>query len=377
MRLTLVDGADPRAVLRALRPAIHGAGPAVAINGTPAQEGRDVPAGTALVVTTSGSTGMPKAVVLGRSALTASALATTQRLGEGRWLLALPTTHIAGLQVLVRSVIAATEPAILSGSFSATAFAAAASGMVSSVGGTLVPSYTSLVPAQLSTLVEAAESDPRVARALAGFAAILVGGQSVSPVLRERAAALGATIVRTYGSTETAGGCVYDGEPLAGVSVRVREGELQVSGPTLAEGYLDDPDRTAKAFIREGQTRWYLTGDRGEAGEHVRVTGRLDNVIISGGVNVSLDEVERVVRELPGFSGAIVVPVDDRRWGQGSAVVVARAVAPDELGRVRDVVGAALGAPARPVRIVPVDAVPLLPSGKPDRRAAAAHIESA
>ncbi len=115
MRLEPVDTADARAVLRALRGAVLGAGPAVALGATAP---RDVPAGTAVVVTTSGSTGYPKSVVLSRAALTSGALATADRLGSGSWLLALPPTYIAGVQVLVRALVADREPAILSRSVS-------------------------------------------------------------------------------------------------------------------------------------------------------------------------------------------------------------------------------------------------------------------
>ncbi|ALJ21466.1 AMP-binding protein [Microbacterium sp. No. 7] len=375
MRLEPVDGGDARAVLRALRGAVLGAGPAIALgaaSGPRVALPAEMPAGTALVVTTSGSTGYPKSVVLSRSALTSSALATAARLGEGAWLLALPAHYIAGAQVLVRSLIAGREPAMLSGSFSAQAFAAAAHGMASSVGGTRVPTYTSLVPAQVQMLLDAGEH-----AALASFEAVLVGGQALAPALAERAAAAGARLVRTYGSSETAGGCVYDGVPLDGVRVRVVDGEVQLSGPMLAEGYLAEPERTASVFVDDGGARWYRTGDGGSFDGILRITGRLDNVIVSGGINVSLDRVEQTVRAVAGFESAVVVPVADERWGEASVVVAPRAGVPDAdaaLAALRDAVGAALGAPARPARLVLVEAVPLLPSGKPDRQALRARV---
>ncbi len=379
MKLELVDGADPRAVLRGLRGAVLGAGPAIAV-GTPRDDAPlplDVPPGTAVVVTTSGSTGHPKSVSLSRSALTSSALATADRIGEGAWLLALPPGYIAGIQVLVRSLVAGREPAILSGSFSAHAFAAAASAMASSAGGTPVPTYTSLVPAQLQTILDAVDAgDAPALRALASFEAILVGGQALAPALAARAEAAGARIVRTYGSSETAGGCVYDGVPLSGVGVRIGGGEVQLSGPTLADGYLGAPDLTARAFVRDADgTRWYRTGDLGTfEGGRLRVTGRVDNVIISGGVNVSLDLVERVVRAVDGFADAVVVATPDERWGQASVVFSASAAArePDAEASVRAAVAAELGAPARPRAVVPIAEIPLLDTGKPDRRALAA-----
>lgn len=373
VRLEAVASEDPRDVLRTLRHAVLGAGPAVSLGGgtdLPAE----VPAGTAVVITTSGSTGVPKSVAIGRNALIASAFATAARIGEGAWLLAVPATYVAGVQVLVRALAAGREPAVLSGAFRPEPFAAAALGMASYENGSRVPTYTSLVPAQLQRLLDAAETDAEVARALRSFERILIGGQALPVSLRERADAVGARIVRTYGSTETSGGCVYDGVPLDGVDLAIVDGEVRISGPTLADGYVGDPDRTGEVFPTDAAgVRWYRTGDGGELVDGVlRITGRLDNVIVSGGVNVSLDRVEAAVRALPGMESAVVVPVADERWGQGSAVVVAGAPGLDEqvlLTRVREAVAAAVGAVARPARVITIDALPLLTSGKPDRAA--------
>jgi O-succinylbenzoic acid--CoA ligase len=155
MRLEPVIGDDPRDILRALNSALHGAGPALGLGGINALPG-EVRPGTAVVVTTSGSTGIPKSVILSRDALTAGALATAERVGEGAWLLALPASYVAGMQVLVRSIVADREPAILSGSFTPQAFSAAAHLMVSTERGIRVPTFTSLVPAQLTRLLDAA-----------------------------------------------------------------------------------------------------------------------------------------------------------------------------------------------------------------------------
>jgi O-succinylbenzoic acid--CoA ligase len=371
MRAAPPEGETARDVLRAVRRAIDGPGPAVLLGGS---EPVEVPAGTAVVVTTSGSTGYPKRVVLSRNALLASAFATAARVGEGAWLLALPPAYVAGLQVLVRALMAGHEPAILSGRFSPAGFAAAARGMASAARGRRIPTLTSLVPAQLTRLVDAAD-DPEIAAALASFDAILVGGQALPRPVAERAAALGARIVRTYGSSETSGGCVYDGVPLDGVRMRIDDGEVQLAGPMLADGYLGEPERTAAAFVRDADgTRWYRTGDAGSIHAGVlQITGRLDNVIVSGGVNVSLDRVERVVRALPGLSAAVVVGVKDERWGEASVVVAAGEpgdVPGDEaelLARVRAAVEAEIGAPARPSRLALLPELPTLVSGKPDR----------
>ncbi|MTE23328.1 AMP-binding protein [Microbacterium sp. ZXX196] len=370
MRLEPVSSDEPRVVLRALRGAVLGAGPAVAL-GAPAGLPRDVPPGTAVVLTTSGSTGVPKSVALSRAALTSSALATARRIGEGQWLLPLAGGYIAGVQVMVRALVAGRDPAILAGRFTADAFVHAASGMRSFEGGARVPTFTSLVPAQLLTLVDAAERDPRAAAALAGFEAILVGGQRLPDALRDRALALGARVVRTYGSTETSGGCVYDGVPLDGVRAADVGGELRIAGPTLADGYLGDPERTAAAFVTDPSgVRWYRTGDAGVfSGGVVTVTGRIDNVIVSGGVNVSLDRVEHAVREVPGLSAAVVVGALHPRWGATPVVVVEGAAPDGALAAARDAAERAIGKPARPDRVVTVAAMPRLASGKPDRRA--------
>ena len=333
-----------------------------------------VPDGTAAVIATSGSTGVPKRVVLSAAALRASAEATARRIGSGQWMLALPSGYVAGLQVLVRAHLAGHAPALLEGRFTPAAFVDATAALRADPG-----RYTSLVPAQLATLLDAAD-DGDVRRALASYEAVLVGGQALPPALRERAAVLGVRIVRTYGSSETAGGCVYDGVPLDGVRVASVDGEIRLGGPTLADGYLGAEELTARTFVGDAAgARWYRTGDTGTVADgRVAVTGRVDNVIVSGGVNVSLDRVERAVRAVPGLEGAVVVAVDDDRWGQGSVIVVAlRGASPRDsaaalLAAARERVAAEVGAVARPARIVPVDVLPMLSSGKPDRRAIAA-----
>ena len=317
----------------------------------------------AVIVETSGSSGYPKSVVLPIGALRASATATAERIGSGSWVRALEPTYVAGLQVLVRSILAGTDPAVIPASFTPEQFVEAAAGLDA-------PRYTSLVPAQLTRLLDAAARDPAVADCLRGFEAILVGGQALPAAELQRSAALGIRIVRTYGSSETSGGCVYDGVPLAGVSIRVEGGEVQIAGPVLASGYLDDDERTAKAFVTDADgTRWYRPGDTGTFAGTLRVPGRRDNVIVSGGSNVSLDRVERVVRTVPGLEAAVVVPVTDARWGQASVIVVegSGAAVDDALAEARTRVECEIGAPARPRAIVRVERMPLLPSGKPDR----------
>ena len=365
-----IEADDPQPLSVALRRALDG-GPALGF-GMLADVPDRVPVGTAVVIATSGSSGIPKRVALSAEALRTSVEATADRIGSGRWLLALPTGYVAGLQVLVRSILAGTEPVALSGRFSPEAFAHATLSMLRHGDEAL---YTSLVPAQVATLLDAAD-DVAVRAALQAYRSILVGGPSLPEPLRERASDLGVRRVRTYGSTETSGGCVYDGVPLDTVSVRTVDGELRIAGPMLADGYLGDDELTSRVFVRdEHGIRWYRTGDLGlvENGI-VRVHGRADNVIVSGGINISLDRVERIVRQVPGLHQAVVVGVDDERWGEASVIVAARGEVlrrseSDQLVHARDAVAEALGKHARPARLILVDEIATLASGKPDREA--------
>lgn len=368
MRLEPVEG-DAAEVLPRLRAVLDGSGPALGLGMIDTQP-VDVSDGTAAVITTSGSTGVPKSVVLSREALLASASATAARIGEGAWLLALPAGYVAGMQVMIRSLGAGHEPVVLEGRFSPEAFAQATLMLPT------ISRYTSLVPVQLTRLLDAAEADATVATALRAYDAILVGGQSLPAATAERARDAGARIVRTYGSTETCGGCVYDGRALDGVDLAIVDGEVRLAGPVLADGYLGDDELTDRMFVRDAtDTRWYRTGDAGLVDDGVlRIHGRIDNVIVSGGINVSLDRVERVVRDVPGLTGAVVVPVLDAQWGEASVIVVARSEAlrrsgSAQLEAARAAVAAELGSPARPVRLVLVDEIATLLSGKPDREA--------
>jgi O-succinylbenzoic acid--CoA ligase len=331
----------------------------------------DVDDSVAVVITTSGSSGYPKRVALSAAALVASATATERALGgPGRWVLAMPAHYIAGVQVLVRSSIAGTTPEVLpEGGFRVDAFVAAAARTTTQG----ARSYTALVPAQVSRLLD----DEAGREALAAFDAVIVGGQAVPAALRERAETADVRLVRSYGSSETAGGCVYDGRPLDGVLVRVDHGEIEIGGPTLALGYLGEPERTSAAFREDDGHRWFRTGDTGSVDDQgvVDVFGRIDNVIVSGGINVSLDRVEALVRERPGFGEAVVVGAEDSRWGS-VPVVVTDARAPDGiLPDLRSAAEESLGVAARPARIVRLERIPMLATGKPDRRAIARIVE--
>lgn len=365
MRDLVVIDDDPERVLGALHAALAGDGPAI----LPLAPGADasglpdqVPRRIAAVVQTSGSAGAPKRVALSANALLASAAQTEAALGgPGHWVLALPVHYIAGLQVLVRAIAADTEPLILRGPFDPAAFADAVLG---------VPEhdrvYASLVPTQLRDLLAADEG--RAMAALRRLDAVLVGGQRLSEQVRRSALDHGVRIIRTYGATETSGGCIYDGLPLGQTDVRIVDDEVRIAGPMLAEEYLGDPARTAAAFVHGEGLRWYRTGDAGELRDGVlRVAGRLDDVLISGGEKVSLALVEAAVRELPGLSDAVVVRAPHPRWGEVPVVVIAAPADESLLEHVREEVGARLGAAARPDRIDTADPFPTLPSGKPDR----------
>lgn len=411
--------------------------------------------GAAVVVATSGSTGRPKKTVLSAEALTASGRATERATsGPGQWLLCLPAHYVAGVQVLARSVLAGTTPVVMTGEhFTPRAFADAAEGMNHPV------RYVSVVPTQLQRILDPADGspDPRAVAALARFDAVLVGGSPLSPALAHLADAAGVRVVRTYGMSETCGGCVYNGVPLDTVAVRILpddagphlahapapsappaeeasagtlsakeepvgaspaeagaagespaasfahqagpasplEGRIWLGGEVVASGYLNDPEQTAAHFrVSEGR-RWYRTDDLGSLDENGRLTvlGRTDDVINTGGVKVSAGRVADVLLDHDRVRQALVLPLAHPEWGQEVAAVVAvrrplhNEPVPDDHhpdsrldgdldpGLERELaqsVRERLGAPAVPKRWCRVDRLPLLATGKPDRRAAAA-----
>ncbi|MBC7402340.1 MAG: AMP-binding protein [Microbacteriaceae bacterium] len=360
--LRVVSAADPAAVLVALRDALAG-GPAI-LTGTPrTQLPEAVEQRVAVVIETSGSSGVPKRVALSANALLASAAASESSLGgPGQWMLALPTHYIAGINVLVRSIAAGFEPVYFGGGhFDAREFATASRAMDAPL------RFTSLVPAQLARVVDAADDDLDLLAAVRRFDRILVGGQATPPALLARAIELGLNVTRTYGSSETSGGCVYDGIAIGTVEIRIVGGQIELAGPMLAEGYLGDPAATDAAFVVRAGVRWYRTGDSGAVVDGVlRVTGRLDSVIISGGEKVSLDAIERIVHAMDGLADAVAVSAPSDEWGEVPVVFTSGQAT---LVEVKAAVIAALGRASAPVALVRVESVPQLPNGKPDRRA--------
>jgi acyl-CoA synthetase (AMP-forming)/AMP-acid ligase II len=376
-RLRVVPVGDPLDLMTPLRLALANTGEAVlpvpGRSGTAARPGlARVPRQVAVVIETSGSTDVPKRVMLSTDALLSSAAASSVCLGgPGQWLLALPVHYIAGVQVLVRSIAAGTLPVVLPGGhFDPAVFAARAERLTEPL------RFTALVPVQLDRLVAAAADDHHLLAVLRRFDGILVGGQALPPQLAERAFDLDLQVFATYGSSETSGGCVYNGTPIGNTEVRVVDGQLEIAGSVLAEGYLGDPVRTTERFLDVHGERWYRTGDLGEVDAVtglVSVLGRADNVIISGGEKVSLDAVERVARSLPGLAEAVAVGRPDVTWGEVPVLVVPDAPGGDglpegSLERIGEAVASVLGKAARPARVVRVASIPQLSSGKPDRR---------
>jgi o-succinylbenzoate---CoA ligase len=318
----------------------------------------------ALVVTTSGTTGAPKGALLTAAALTASAAATHDRLGgPGRWLLALPPYHIAGVQVLVRSLLAGTVPVELdvSAGFDISGLPSAVDELGSG------RRYTALVATQLAKAL----TDPAAAAALAELDAVLVGGGPAPRPILDAAAAADITVVRTYGMSETAGGCVYDGVPLDGVKVRVdADGRIVIGGPTLAKGYRNPPD--PDPFAEPG---WFRTDDIGAVDDSgvLSVLGRADEAISTGGLTVLPQPVEAALRTHPAVADCAVFGLADERLGQRvvAAVVLADGHTPPSLEELRAHVMHTLDRTAAPRELHIVDALPMRGIGKVDRQALA------
>mgnify|MGYP000107804876 FL=1 len=382
--VVLCDAAAPQQVFAALSDALNNSGPAVLVRD--ARASRMVaagetpltvaPEGTALLIQTSGTSGKPKTVALSADALRASAASAHERLGgPGQWLLALPLTYIAGMSVLVRSIESGTEPVFMpSGPFDARTFLESVSEM------TGARRYTALVPVQLARVLEEAEDNADALTVLRTLDAVLIGGQALEPELRKRTQALGVKIVTTYGSSETSGGCVYDGVPLSGVNVEIADGtgEILISAPQLASEYVGDEQRTADTFQNRNGVIWYHTGDAGSLENGVlTVLGRLDRVITSGGLKIDLDAVEAVVRGISGCLQALVIHIPDSEWGLRPAVVVPGVEEDAELSaQIYDEIVAVLGRVAAPKVVCFIEEIPRLSSGKPDLLALSAYAAS-
>lgn len=386
--------------------------------------GRSV--GVDMVLRTSGSTtGTGKLVGVSMDALVASARATHKRLGgPGIWVLALPAYHAAGVQVLVRAAVAGThvfnaykeggfDPQHLAqvidaacvaaadcdadSSFDDDAVSSCAGGAGGEAEGALAaddsgracPVYTSLVPTQLRRALD----DEQLRGALARLDAVLIGGAAADAQLLEQAKAAGIRVVTTYGMSETCGGCVYDGQPLPGVSMDVDQatGAIWLSGPMLATGYLGDEERTRRCFVSRPQAgeparRWFITSDRGHIVDgRLQVLGRLDDVIISGGIKVEPGPIEALLALNPLVSECAVVGLPDLQWGQVVTAVVVPASMPglgrvDEgaiLAQIRVYLEQKLSGAQCPKQVLLADALPYKGIGKVDRRALAQSLARA
>lgn len=347
-------------LLRALRPGD-------AISGDDLRDGTAAD-DVAVVVATSGSTGDPRGVLLPAGALRAVARGRADRSIEGaHYLAALPVTSIGGLQVVTRSLLAGTEPVALPSLGGAQPFAvddvvAAISALAERAAG--APLRTSLVPAQLARLLD----DPAASAALAAFDEVLIGGAAMPPGLLRRARDAGVAVVRTYGMTETAGGCVYDGVPLPDVRIRIGDGdEIALGGPVLAAGYRGRPDETARRFAGG----WFATGDVGQRDGDGRlaVTGRRDDIVQVRGTSVSVVAVQSRLGEHPAVADAAVVAVGGGAEGVRLVAYVVPAGPPVDEAGLRTWQRAALGSAAVPREWHVVDALPTLPGGKVDRDA--------
>ncbi len=377
--LPIPSGKDALAVLPDLESALTGrssvmpyaadAPPPVVAPHDPA----DLPEGLAVAVGTSGSTGRPKRAMLTAAALTASATATHQVLGgSGVWLLAMPAHHIAGLQVLIRSILAGATPTVLDlrEGFTAAGFARAAQSLRPT--GAASRRYTSLVPTQLGRLLE----DDEGLAALASFDGVLVGGASTPLAMAQRARQAGVRLRLTYGMSETAGGCVYDGNPLPVTRMHIdNDRHVVLGGETVAHGYLGEPELTEDAFSTDADgTRWFRADDLGHIDDDglLVIDGRADDVINTGGLKITPGVVEdAIARHVREVSDVVVLGMPDPEWGEAvcAAVTLLDPTTHLTVGDLRGQLSGILPDVALPKRLIILPFIPLRGPGKPDRAA--------
>lgn len=311
--------------------------------------GTGVPDDVVAVIPTSGSTGAPKGVMLTKSALEASVTKGLERTGADPavpWLCCLPVSHVAGILVLLRGMVSGT-PALLHDEFDPEAIAALSQRV-----------HLAVVPTMLRRLLDVGADSSR-------WGTVLIGGARMPDDLSQRVP----TATVTYGMTETAGGCVYDGTPLEGVEVDTTDnGRLRIGGPTVMRGYRTAPGAPEVPGLVDGK---FVTADVGEvdATGHVTVLGRADDVIVTGGEKVVAAQVARRLEEHPAIVEAEVVGVPDPEWGQRAVAVVvpAQVGAVLSLAILRSFVADAMPRYAAPKDLVVVNTMPRLPSGKVDR----------
>ncbi len=328
--------------------------------------GEDIDDDVAVVVSTSGTTGFPKGAMLTAPALIASASATHDRIGgPGSWLLALPAHHVAGLQVMVRSLLAGTVPVAIDPSFDVDELPSAVKALGSG------PRYASLVAVQLAKAL----GDPAATGALAELDAVLIGGGPMPVAVGEAAAAAGIRVVRTYGMSETAGGCVYDGMPLDGVRVRIDDGRVVLGGETLAKGYRNPTD--PNPFAEPG---WFHTDDVGAVDDSgvLQILGRVDDAIGTGGLTVLPQLVEAALGSHAAIADCAVFGVRDERLGQRvvAAVVLAAGADAPTVAELRAHVQQTLAATAAPREVHVVADLRRRGIGKLDRKELATRFDT-
>lgn len=365
---------------------------------------KDLVAPGTLIACTSGSTGTPKGAVLGSQQLATSADATASFIERhyqaqpGAWLLTLPAHHIAGLQVMLRSLRAGYTPLAAAhlqaqrphagARFTAAGFIADTEALAETYPD--VDLYTSLVPAQLERIAE----DPAAVKALKRYACVLVGGAAAREGVIKKMAEEGAQIALTYGSSETAGGMVYNGQPLPGAQVRIDgadergAGRVRISGPMVADGYRNVD--SAEAFPVAGE---FVTSDIGvvdggeESGGTLRILGRADGAINTGGYKVLPEDVEKAIcQQVPGAEAAFTAGVEDPKYAEfgesiGALVVLREAGngAAEHPREVTDLVREAMRGQAGP-SLIPrrawaIREMPTTGPGKTDRQQAAAMLD--
>jgi O-succinylbenzoic acid--CoA ligase len=293
--------------------------------------------GDALVMATSGTSGVARLAVLTHAAVAASAAASSQRLAvdpaKDRWLSMLPLAHVGGLSVVTRALLTSTPLTFDEADPGAT--------------------LTSMVPTQL-------QRDPMAA---SRFRAVLLGGSA--DWNRDRPA----NVVRTYGLTETGSGIAYHGRPLDGVEVRIGpDDEVFVRGPMLLRCYRDGSDpKDDEGWLPTGDAGWLDARD----GDRLHVRGRIGDVIVTGGEKVWPDAVESLLRADPAVAEVAVIGRADPEWGQRVIAVVVPTTpsAPPTLDALRDRVKAALPAWCAPRELELADSLPKTALGKVRRTA--------
>jgi len=355
--VTVLDPAAPRAVIERLLDTLA---PTHLVDGTGRHArsgGVPVAAGTAAVVVTSGTTGVPKGVELTTDGAAAIGRGWAGAIGhepDDHWLVCLPLHHVAGLAILARASVTGAAVTVHD-TFELDA--------VGTAPGALGATLVSVVPTMLGRLLDAGAPMHEYRR-------VVTGGAPVPPALRARADAAGVSVVDAYGQSETWGGCVANGVPIPGARVRLGPGdEIELAGAMVMRDYRRDPEASRSAFTHDG---WLRTGDVGSfaADGRLRVVDRLRDLVITGGVNVSPVEVEQVLGDHPAVADVAVVGAPDAEWGERVvAYVVPRdPAAPPTLDGLRAFARDRLTAPKLPRELVLVDGVPRSPGGKILRR---------